>query len=145
MNACCTRGSVEVQTQRVNVPDAITGAASNGGPDGDTMIRTPILAAGFLLASATAAFSYSDARARRQADSIEWGREAGKITWTEGLKLRAEQRGILRLKDRYASDGSLDDREHEELARLQDLAQVNIKREIRDSWSRASWLPRIGK
>ena len=48
------------------------------------------------LAPVTAMANKIDNRQAKQAERIEAGRQTGSITWTEGIKLRAEQRKIAR-------------------------------------------------
>ena len=55
-----------------------------------------VLAMVLTLAPATAMANSIDNRQARQADRIEQGRQTGSVTWTEGIKLRAEQRKIAR-------------------------------------------------
>ena len=81
----------------------------------------------------------------RQADRIEHGRETGKITWTEGLKLRAEQDKIARKEAEFRSDGYLSKSENRELEEMQHDASKHIAHEAHDGWKRAWWLPRVGR
>lgn len=87
-----------------------------------------------------------DARQERQSKAIERGRQTGAITWREGHMLRAQQRKIARLEERFRrSGGHLD---HKERAVLKDLLRQqarNIRREKNDSYRRWSALPRVGK
>src|SRR5712691_722241 len=56
------------------------------------MNKIALIATGLLIATSAAASAHSiDATRDRQADRIEHGRQTGRITWTEGLRLRAEQ------------------------------------------------------
>jgi hypothetical protein len=80
--------------------------------------------------------------ARSPGRRIEQGRETGKITWTEGLKLRAEQKRIARLEAEFRSDGYLSSSERRKLRTLQNDAADHIAHEKRDGWRRAWWLPR---
>lgn len=86
-----------------------------------------------------------DTRAKHQSHAIEAGRETGKITWIEGLKLRRQQRQIADLEAQYRSDGKLSSAERKALAREQDIAARNIQGERTDGWSRLWFLPRVGK
>src|SRR5450755_4231795 len=62
-----------------------------------TMKNIFVIAGSLMLASTVSASAHSvDAARDRQADRIEQGRETGKITWTEGLRLRGEQYKIAR-------------------------------------------------
>ena len=106
-----------------------------------------------ILAAATAfiattgiasAASISD-RQDYQAQRIEQGRKSGKITWREGIKLRAEQKRIANKKADYKSDGYLSQAERNKLKKMQNQASENISDEKHDGWKRASWLPRVGK
>ncbi|MEI9900004.1 MAG: hypothetical protein WDN31_07490 [Hyphomicrobium sp.] len=106
-----------------------------------------IIAAVTALIATSAAASAASVSARQdaQADRIEQGRKTGKITWTEGLKLRAEQKRIANTKAAYKSDGYLSQSERNKLSKLQNKASEHIADEKTDGWKRASWLPRVGK
>lgn len=108
-----------------------------------------IAAAGLVLFSATTASAASsrsiNERQDRQADRIEDGRRSGKITWREGIKLRAEQRRINNVKRQFKSDGHLDRQERRILSNMQDGASSHIRSERRDGWRRAWWAPRVGR
>jgi len=82
---------------------------------------------------------------RRQLDRIEQGRQTGAITWTEGLKLRAEQKRITNKEARYRADGYLSRSERAELRSMQRQASQNITAKKYDAKARPSWLPRVGK
>ncbi|MEO8419958.1 MAG: hypothetical protein ABI457_02075 [Hyphomicrobium sp.] len=106
-----------------------------------------------ILATATAliattvvasAASISD-RQDYQADRIEQGRKTGKITWTEGLKLRAEQKRIANKEDQYKSDGYLSKSERRSIRYMQNDASEHIADEKNDARRRLWWLPRVGK
>ena len=81
----------------------------------------------------------------RQGVRIEQGRQTGKITWTEGLKLRAEQKRIARLETQYRSDGYLSQSERRQLRAMQNNASEHIAHEKHDGWKRAWWMPRFGR
>jgi len=81
----------------------------------------------------------------RQLDRIEQGRKSGSITWTEGLKLRADQRRISNKEAQFRSDGYLSRSERNELRSLQQQASKKIAAEKYDAKARPSWLPRVGK
>lgn len=106
-----------------------------------------ILAAATALIATTAAASAAsvDARQDYQAKRIEQGRKSGKITWTEGLKLRAEQKRIANKEADFKSDGYLSKSERRQLRYMQNNASENISDEKHDGWKRAWWLPRVGK
>lgn len=106
-----------------------------------------------ILATATAliattvvasAASISD-RQDYQADRIEQGRKTGKITWTEGLKLRAEQKRIANKEAQYKSDGYLSKSERRSIRYMQNDASEHIADEKNDARRRVWWLPRFGK
>ena len=79
------------------------------------MNKIALIATGLLIATSAAASANSiDATKDRQADRIEHGRETGKITWTEGLKLRAEQSRIARTEAKYEAKGYLTKSERRE-------------------------------
>ena len=106
-----------------------------------------ILAAAAALIATTAAAS-ADSITRRQnqqADRIEQGRQSGSITWTEGLKLRAEQKRIARTEDAYRDKGYLTNSERRELRSMQNKASANITNKKYNSRERAAFLPRVGK
>jgi hypothetical protein len=87
-----------------------------------------------------------DLRQARQAAAIEQGRITGQITWSEGIKLRNEQRRIARLEAKFRkSDGHLDRYEKAVLNDLLNDARKHIRLEKRDSHRRYSALPRIGR
>lgn len=110
------------------------------------MNKTALIAAGLLVATTAAASAHSiDATQERQANRIEQGRETGKITWTEGLKLRAEQKRISRTEASYKADGYLSKSERRNLRDMQESAAENIAHEKNDHWRRAWWLPRFGR
>lgn len=115
-----------------------------------TMARTLTLSLTTLVAMTTLAAAHTpaqkvDERQHRQAERIETGRKSGKITWTEGVKLRQEQARIARLEAIYKSDGKLDKWEQKRLAELQQEASRHIYKESHDRWSRWSVLPRVGR
>ncbi len=93
------------------------------------------------IASAASVSQRQDAQSNR----IEQGRKTGKITWTEGLKLRAEQKRISNVKADYKSDGYLSTSERRKLRVMQNKASEHIADEKHDGWKRAWWLPRVGK
>ncbi|MFA5899678.1 MAG: hypothetical protein WC829_11265 [Hyphomicrobium sp.] len=106
-----------------------------------------ILAAATALVATTAVASAASVSTRQdyQAKRIEHGRQSGKITWTEGLKLRAEQKRIANKEAQYKSDGYLSASERRKLRVMQNQASQNISAEKSDGRSRAWWLPRVGK
>ena len=110
------------------------------------MKKIALIATGLLIATSAAASANSiDATKDRQADSIEHGRETGKITWTEGLRLRAEQRRIARTEAEYEAKGYLTKSERRDLRDRQDTAAEHISEEKNNGWRRIWWLPRVGK
>ena len=112
------------------------------------MSKFATIAAGILIATSASALAHGpsvDQRQDRQARAIEHGRQAGSITWLEGLKLRAEQRRIARVEAQYKADGRLDRNERKTLDRLLDDAARNIADERRDARRRPDWLPRVGR
>jgi hypothetical protein len=105
-----------------------------------------LIATSLLLVSGAAASAASvDFVKDRQADRIEQGRETGKITWTEGLRLRAEQNKIARTEAAYRSDGYLSASERRTLHVMQNEAAEHIGDERHNGWSRVWWLPRVGR
>jgi hypothetical protein len=110
------------------------------------MKNIALIASGLLVASTAAASANSiDVTQNRQANRIEYGRQTGKITWTEGLKLRAEQNRISRVESNYKSDGYLSKSERRDLRERQDAAAEHIAEKKNNGWSRLWWLPRVGR
>lgn len=111
------------------------------------MNKIILAAATTALIATTAAASAASVNARQdyQAQRIEQGRKTGKITWTEGLKLRAEQKRIDNKKAEYKSDGYLSASERRKLSVMQNKASHNISAEKADGKKRVWWLPRVGK
>jgi hypothetical protein len=111
------------------------------------MNRT-IIPLALILSIAAPAVASADAfsnRQARQAERIEQGRNNGSITWTEGIKLRAEQNRIARTKAAMESKGYLTRSDRAKLAEMQTKASQNIREESRDGWHRLWGLPRVGK
>lgn len=98
-----------------------------------------------IAAPALASAGVVDDRQTRQAEWIERGRDKGSITWTEGLKLRAEQNRIARAKAALEADGYLSKSDLTKLTEMQNEAARNIRTESRDGWHRLWGLPRVGK
>lgn len=110
------------------------------------MKKIALIATGLLIATSAAASANSiDATKDRQADRIEHGRETGKITWTEGLKLRAEQRRIANTEAQYKEKGYLTKSERRTVQNMQADAAEHITDKKNNGWSRIWWLPRVGK
>lgn len=110
------------------------------------MIRTTALALAALVALPAMASAHSnDARMTEQAGMIERGRQDGSITWTEGIKLRQEQRQIARVYDDFMSDGRLTVQERRIVHQLQNEAQRNIAKSIDNNRHRVVGLPRVGR
>ncbi|MGD9783973.1 MAG: hypothetical protein AB7E80_13510 [Hyphomicrobiaceae bacterium] len=99
------------------------------------------------LSGAAAAHSVKpvDRILEKQTGFIELGRRTGDITWTEGNRLRAEQREIARLRQQFLADGRLTGREYRELRARQKEAKSHIIQEASDSRRRVWWLPRFGR
>jgi hypothetical protein len=110
------------------------------------MNKIALIATGLLLATTAGASAASiDAKKDHQADRIEQGRESGKITWTEGLALRAEQNRIAKVEANYREDGYLSTSERRKLRAMQDNASEHIADEKSNGWRRAWWMPRFGR
>ena len=114
------------------------------------MFRNALIALSLIATGATAAAAHEtqatiDAREQRQLGQIEQGRQDGSITWTEGIKLRAEQKFIATREQQMLADGRLSKAEKRELARLQAEAAEHIKDEKTDNQRRLSFLPRFGR
>jgi hypothetical protein len=109
------------------------------------MKKVFLIATTALLATAGAASAHSiDGTRAWQEKRIERGRETGQITWTEGLKLRAEQNRIARKEAQFRSDGHLSRAEYRKLRKMQRDASRDIAHEKHDGWHRVWWLPRVG-
>ena len=102
-------------------------------------------ATAFIATTAAASADTIERRQERQADRIEHGRETGKITWTEGLKLRAEQRRIARTEAEYREKGYLTRSERRDLRNMQNEASEHIYEKKHNGWYRAWWAPRVGR
>jgi hypothetical protein len=110
------------------------------------MNKIALIATTLLIATTAGASAASiDGTKDWQAQRIEQGRRSGKITWTEGLKLRAEQRRIANKEAAYRADGHLSNSERNKLRNLQGDASQNISDEKSDGWRRVWWLPRVGR
>lgn len=113
------------------------------------MSKIAFIAAALLAATSASAFAHPtkgaiDAREQRQLGQIEQGRQDGSITWTEGLKLRAEQKRIASAEAGFAADGRLSRKERQILDRMQDDAARHITEEANDN-HRRRFLPRFGR
>ncbi len=110
------------------------------------MNKIALIATGLLVATSAAASAHSiDATRDLQADRIEHGRETGRITWTEGLRLRAEQHRIARTEAEYEAKGYMTKSQHHTIRDMQEDAAEHISEEKTNGWSRVWWLPRVGK
>lgn len=86
-----------------------------------------------------------DKRIAAQSASIEQGRRDGSITWTEGIKLRKQQKLVKGLKNDFLADGHLSRRESRVLKTVQQRTAWNIVNEKTDTRRRVWWLPRFGR
>jgi hypothetical protein len=109
------------------------------------MNKIALIATALIASTATVSAASIDDRQDYQASRIERGRQTGKITWTEGLKLRAEQRRIANKEAAFRSDGYLSKSERRTIRYLQNDASEHIADEKSDARRRAWWLPRVGK
>jgi hypothetical protein len=110
------------------------------------MFRIGTLALALLATSSAAAFAGKvDDRREHQYYEIEEGRQDGSITWTEGLKLRQEQRKISKVESVLKSDGYLSRKDRRILSKLQNKASRDIAEETSDRWHRVWWMPRFGR
>ncbi|WP_295559989.1 hypothetical protein [uncultured Hyphomicrobium sp.] len=110
------------------------------------MYRTIPLALMLAIAvPAIASANTIDDRQDRQAERIERGRNNGSITWTEGIKLRAQQNRIARTEAALKADGSLSKSDRAKLTEMQNDASASIRSESHDGWHRLWGLPRVGK
>jgi hypothetical protein len=105
------------------------------------LVGTALLVAATGVASAASI----DTAQSRQAKRIEHGRHTGTITWTEGLKLRAEQNRIANKEAALRFDGYLSKSDRRTLRAMQRDASKHIVQEKHDGWSRVWWLPRVGR
>ena len=80
-----------------------------------------------------------------QAAKIEQGRRDGSITWTEGIKLRKQQKLVKGIKNDFLADGHLSKRESHVLKKVQRRTAWNIVGEKTDARRRVWWLPRVGR
>ena len=111
------------------------------------MLKHSILAASALVAMSFAADANNiDERQTYQYGRIEQGRQDGSITWREGLRLRAEQRHIARMKE-YLEDGHgrLSRSNARGLRAMQNDASGDIGYAKDNGRYRPNWLPRVGK
>ena len=109
------------------------------------MNKIALIATALIASTAAVSAASIDDRQDYQASRIERGRQSGKITWTEGLKLRAEQRRIANKEAAFRSDGYLSKSERRTLRYMQNDASEHIADEKNDARRRAWWLPRVGK
>ncbi len=115
------------------------------------MKTTVLIATALLAATSAQALAYTprhaeiEARLQRQLTEIERGRDNGTITWTEGIKLRAEQRRIAAYEASLEADGKLSVSDRRELTALQNSAHQDIEAKKNNGWSRLWWLPRFGR
>jgi Spy/CpxP family protein refolding chaperone len=148
MNGGCNHHSERVQSADGIVHPIEHAAPQWGGhPRKRWTMNKIILATATALIATTAAASAASVNDRQeyQAKRIEQGRQSGKITWTEGLKLRAEQKRIANKEAQFKSDGYLTKSERRQLRYMQNDASEHIADEKSDSRKRAWWLPRVGK
>jgi hypothetical protein len=110
------------------------------------MFRIGTLALAILATSSAAAFAGKvDDRREHQYYKIEQGRQDGSITWTEGLKLRGEQRKISKVESILKSDGYLSKKDRRILNKMQNKAAYQIESQSDDRWHRVWWMPRFGR
>lgn len=114
------------------------------------MTRLAIFTTGILIATSAAALAHTpshaniEAREQAQLNAIERGRQDGSITWSEGLKLRAEQQRIKQAEEAYEADGRLSRPERANLTALQNQAHQDIDAKKNNGWFRLWWAPRVG-
>jgi hypothetical protein len=109
------------------------------------MNKIALIATVLIVSTAAVSAASINDRQDYQASRIEQGRKTGKITWTEGLKLRAEQRRIANKESEFRSDGYLSKSERRKIRYMQNDASEHISDEKSDARRRAWWLPRVGK
>lgn len=116
------------------------------GLDGVREMRTSFILAALVFSGASFAHADSiDDRQTFQYGQIERGRQDGSITWTEGLRLRAEQRRISQMKADLAIDGRVPKVNRPVLYRMQDEAALHIDRALEGGPHRMPGLPRVGQ
>lgn len=104
------------------------------------------LALSLLVLAPTVASAHSPyERQTNQLGEIERGRQTGAITWTEGLKLRKEQREISKVEAALKSDGRLSKKDRRVLNKLQTAAEEHISDKATNTRHRAHFLPRVGR
>ena len=110
------------------------------------MFRIGTLAIALIATSSASAFAGKvDDRREHQYYKIEQGRQDGTITWSEGLKLRKEQKQISKVEAILKSDGYLSKKDRRILNKLQNKAAYDIASEKSDRWHRVWWMPRFGR
>ena len=110
------------------------------------MFRIGTLALALLATSSAAAFAGRvDDRREHQYYKIEEGRQDGSITWSEGLKLRKEQKQISKVESVLKNDGYLSKKDRRILSKMQNKASHHIADESSDRWHRVWWMPRFGR
>jgi hypothetical protein len=110
------------------------------------MYKIGTLAIALLATSSAAAFAGRvDDRREHQFYKIEEGRQDGSITWTEGLKLRGEQKKISKVESILKSDGYLSRKDRRILNKMQNKAAYDIGSQSNDRWQRVWWMPRFGR
>lgn len=93
-----------------------------------------------------AAYSHSrsfsqqiDARQERQMERIQHGARSGQLTRREFRELMQEQQTIRAMERRFRADGRIDAREFRRLDHALDVADRNIRVELRDRQARAPY------
>ena len=110
------------------------------------MLKICTLALALLATTSVAAFAGKvDDRREHQFYKIEKGRQDGSITWTEGLKLRSEQKKISKVEKVLKDDGYLSAKDRRILNKLQNKAGHEIADQSSDRWHRVWWMPRFGR
>lgn len=108
-------------------------------------LKTALALSLLVLTPAVASAHSSETRQTYQLGEIERGRQTGAITWTEGLKLRKEQREISKVEASLKSDGHLSKKDRRVLNKLQTAAEQHIADKATNTRHRATFLPRVGR
>ena len=110
------------------------------------MLKTAFVASAMLMTTtAVATVDSIEDRQLYQYGQIEKGRQDGAITWREGLRLRAEQLHITRVKEAVQEDGLLTKRNRRLLRQLQNEAAEHIEEARYNDHYRVDGLPRVGR
>jgi hypothetical protein len=148
---CHVNGMIRTRSGRMAHCGLVHQRAIRSFPKVFVMTRTFALAAAVLAlasvqASANETQASIDARLQRQLGQIEQGRQDGSITWTEGIKLRAEAKSIAeRESDLLEAHGKLTKKDRVELKKDEHKFAEDIEDKKENGLRRPFWLPRVGR